>query len=91
VLRRPRHPYTLALLRAVPTKDSTIDDLKAIPGSPPAPDDEISGCPFAPRCEFAQPQCLEPVELVPIGEGRKSACRRHEVLAAMVRPEVRNV
>jgi oligopeptide/dipeptide ABC transporter ATP-binding protein len=91
VLRRPRHPYTLALLRAVPTKDSTIDDLKAIPGSPPAPDDEITGCPFAPRCEFAEPQCLEPVELVAIGGGRMSACRRHELLATMARPEADHV
>jgi oligopeptide/dipeptide ABC transporter ATP-binding protein len=87
VLRRPRHPYTLALLRAVPTKDSTIEDLKAIPGSAPAPDEVISGCPFAPRCEFAQPQCRQPVELVAVGAGRMSACRRHQLLAEMARPE----
>jgi oligopeptide/dipeptide ABC transporter ATP-binding protein len=87
VLRRPRHPYTLALLRAVPTRDSTIEDLKAIPGSPPAPDEAVTGCPFVPRCEFAQPQCEGPVELVSSGEGRMSACRRHELLAAMARPE----
>lgn len=88
VLTRPRHPYTLALLRAVPTRDSTIADLRAIPGSPPAPGEELLGCPFAPRCEFAQPECLKPVELVDVGSGRTSACRRHELLAEMVEADV---
>jgi oligopeptide/dipeptide ABC transporter ATP-binding protein len=83
VLRRPRHPYTLALLRAVPTRDSTIDDLKAIPGAPPAPDEKPTGCPFAPRCEFAEPECLRPVRLIQVEEGRMSACRRQELLAEM--------
>ncbi len=87
VLRRPRHPYTLALLRAVPTKDSTIEELQAIPGSPPAPDEQLPGCPFVPRCEFAEEPCGRPVELVAIGAGRRSACRRHELLAEMARPE----
>jgi oligopeptide/dipeptide ABC transporter ATP-binding protein len=87
VLRRPRHPYTLALLRAVPTRDSTINDLRAIPGSPPAPEDRLSGCPFAPRCDFAEPECQEPVQLVPLGAGRSSACRRQELLAEMAKPE----
>ncbi|MBS1677937.1 MAG: ABC transporter ATP-binding protein [Actinobacteria bacterium] len=84
VLRRPRHPYTLALLRAVPTRDSTIQDLRAIPGSPPRPGDDLPGCPFAPRCEFAEPACLGPVEVTAVGDGRMTACRRHEVLAGMV-------
>jgi oligopeptide/dipeptide ABC transporter ATP-binding protein len=84
LLRRPRHPYTLALLRAVPTRDSTIEDLRAIPGSPPQPGENLPGCPFAPRCEFAEPACLEAVEVTELGEGRMTACRRHEVLAGMV-------
>jgi oligopeptide/dipeptide ABC transporter ATP-binding protein len=81
VLRRPRHPYTLALLRAVPTREGGIEDLQAIPGAPPQPTDELPGCPFAPRCPFAEPECLQPVELVELGEGRTTACRRHELLA----------
>jgi oligopeptide/dipeptide ABC transporter ATP-binding protein len=85
VLRRPRHPYTLALLQAVPTKDSTISELKAIPGFPPSPEDVPPGCPFAPRCDFAQPQCEQPVPLVQVDEERMSACRRHELLAAMAK------
>jgi oligopeptide/dipeptide ABC transporter ATP-binding protein len=86
VLRRPRHPYTLALLRAVPTTDSTIEDLRPIPGSPPQPGDDLPGCPFAPRCEFAEAACLEEVKVTKVGEGRMTACRRHELLARMVSP-----
>jgi oligopeptide/dipeptide ABC transporter ATP-binding protein len=81
VLRRPRHPYTLSLLRAVPTRERTIDDLHSIPGAPPAPGDPLPGCPFEPRCGFAQPECLRPVRPVAIGKGRTTACRRQELLA----------
>ena len=87
VLRRPRHPYTLALLRAVPTRETTIEQLRAIPGSPPAPEEQPPGCPFAPRCEYAEPQCAEPVQLVTIGPARMSACRRQALLGQMARPE----
>jgi oligopeptide/dipeptide ABC transporter ATP-binding protein len=80
LLRRPRHPYTLALLQAVPTRDSTIDDLIAIRGNPPTAGEIPEGCPFAPRCPLAQPECLEPVRLVEVAPGRTSACRRHQLL-----------
>jgi oligopeptide/dipeptide ABC transporter ATP-binding protein len=85
VLGRPRHPYTLALLQAVPTRDSTIAHLKEIPGTPPSAGE---GCPFAPRCGFAQPQCLEPVRLVEVAPGRTSACRRHELLGKLAEDHV---
>jgi oligopeptide/dipeptide ABC transporter ATP-binding protein len=85
VLRRPRHPYTLALLQAVPTRDSTIEGLRAIPGSPPALGAASPGCPFAPRCRFVEPDCQKQVSLVEIDGGRRSACRRQEWLAEMVR------
>jgi oligopeptide/dipeptide ABC transporter ATP-binding protein len=80
LLRHPRHPYTLALLQAVPTRGSTIEDLIAIPGTPPTAGEIPDGCPFAPRCPLAEPECLEPVRLVEVGPGRTSACRRHELL-----------
>jgi oligopeptide/dipeptide ABC transporter ATP-binding protein len=83
VLRRPRHPYTLALLQAVPTRDSTITDLKAIPGSPPDASDQVPGCPFAPRCNYAMQRCAEPVTLKEVAPKRKSACIRSELLAQM--------
>lgn len=83
VLRRPRHPYTLALLKAVPTRETTIEELEAIPGAPPSPGELGPGCPFAPRCPLAEPECLRPVRLADLGNGHLSACRRHEVLGGL--------
>jgi len=80
VLRDPRHPYTLALLRAVPTRDKTIEELGAIPGLPPAPGEILSGCPFAPRCELAEAECGEAVLTTSLGPSRSTACRRHHLL-----------
>jgi len=88
LLRHPRHPYTLALLRAVPTRDSTIEDLKAIPGTPPAVGEIPEGCPFAPRCDFAEPECARPVHLAEVAPGRTSACRRHGLLAELAEDRV---
>jgi oligopeptide/dipeptide ABC transporter ATP-binding protein len=88
LLRHPRHPYTLALLQAVPTRESTIDDLRAIPGTPPTAGEIPTGCPFRPRCAFAQPECAEPVELVEVAPGRLTACRRQELLAQLEEPSV---
>ncbi|MBS1895687.1 MAG: ABC transporter ATP-binding protein [Actinobacteria bacterium] len=84
VLRRPRHPYTLALLEAVPTRDTTIDALRAIPGTPPGAGEVPTGCPFAARCAYAEPECGQEAKLIDIGGGRLSACRRHEILEEMV-------
>jgi oligopeptide transport system ATP-binding protein len=67
IYENPRHPYTLALLAALPRVDSRRERLKNIPGSPPNMLSPIKGCPFAPRCEFAIERCwaetpvLEPV------------------------------
>ncbi len=83
LLQYPRHPYTLALLQAVPTRDSTIEELRAIPGTPPTAGEIPSGCPFRPRCTFAEPECAEAVRLVEVAPGRTSACRRHEALARL--------
>jgi oligopeptide/dipeptide ABC transporter ATP-binding protein len=84
VLRRPRHPYTFSLLRAVPTRETSIDDLAAIPGSPPAVGELGSGCPFVPRCSFAEAACEEPIQLLEVGPRRVSACRRQELFAGQV-------
>ncbi|MBI4957168.1 MAG: ABC transporter ATP-binding protein [Myxococcales bacterium] len=61
VLRRPRHPYTLALLRAVPRVDAEADAeaLVAIPGAPPSPLALPTGCAFHPRCALAEARCRE--------------------------------
>jgi oligopeptide transport system ATP-binding protein len=54
----PRHPYTLALLAALPRADRRRDHrLKSIPGAPPNLLVQPHGCPFAPRCEYAIERC----------------------------------
>jgi oligopeptide transport system ATP-binding protein len=56
----PRHPYTLALLAALPRVDRRREKhLKSIPGAPPNLLVEPRGCPFAPRCEYACERCWE--------------------------------
>ena len=55
---RPRHPYTLALLGALPRVDRRRDSrLNSIPGAPPNLLVEPRGCPFAPRCEYVIERC----------------------------------
>jgi oligopeptide transport system ATP-binding protein len=72
----PRHPYTLALMAALPRVDRRRDSrLKAIPGSPPNLLVEQKGCPFAPRCEYVIEQChQENPHLVEIKQDHTIAC-----------------
>ncbi len=59
ILSGPSHPYTRALLHAVPRLDSGTGDLHSIPGRPPnALERDAPGCAFAPRCERASDHCL---------------------------------
>jgi peptide/nickel transport system ATP-binding protein len=78
VFERPRHPYTAALLAAMPRLDDDRigQPLPAIPGAPPDPAALPRGCPFAPRCRFKETVCeQEPPALLQIGdEGHASAC-----------------
>ncbi|WP_119304608.1 ABC transporter ATP-binding protein [Dongia deserti] len=54
----PHHPYTQGLLAATPRlDDDTAHDLRTIPGTPRALAGQISGCPFAPRCERRMERC----------------------------------
>lgn len=58
VLAQPIHPYTSALLDAVPRLGSARGEpLRPIPGRVPDLDDRPGGCAFAPRCRFAGPEC----------------------------------
>jgi oligopeptide/dipeptide ABC transporter ATP-binding protein len=74
VLGHPRHPYTRGLLDALPHPEAAERPLVAIPGSPPAPSAIPPGCPFHPRCAYAEPVSRERVpELRPV-DGRLLAC-----------------
>ncbi|NHA67168.1 dipeptide ABC transporter ATP-binding protein [Phycicoccus flavus] len=75
VFTEQRHPYTKALLRAVPRADEHGDRLTAIPGAPPNPADLPPGCSFAPRCPVAQDRCRESVPpLEELAPGQRAAC-----------------
>ncbi len=73
---RPQHPYTLALLAALPRVHQRRQSrLKAIPGAPPHLILELTGCPFAPRCEFVRDRCWRERPLLqPVSPTQKTAC-----------------
>ena len=72
----PLHPYTLALLQALPRADRRREkNLKSIQGVPPNLLSEPRGCPFAPRCEYVQERCInENPLLAEIENKHKVAC-----------------
>jgi peptide/nickel transport system ATP-binding protein len=57
VLRAPRHPYTQALLAAVPRIDGRQGERLLVPGDPPSPANPPAGCHFHPRCPRATERC----------------------------------
>ena len=57
VLKTPRHPYTRALQKSLPMLQGRGAELYTIPGNPPDMMQEISGCPFAPRCDRVNAEC----------------------------------
>jgi peptide/nickel transport system ATP-binding protein len=56
IFRNPKHPYTQALLKAIP-EIGMKDEIKGIPGSPPSIFSPPPGCRFSPRCPFAFDRC----------------------------------
>jgi len=88
LFNNPLHPYTSALLSAVPSVDKVRRAAAKrilIPGDPPDPLSLPKGCRFANRCPAAQPACSETQpELLEIAPGHKVAC--HLVDARAVSP-----
>jgi oligopeptide transport system ATP-binding protein len=76
----PGHPYTVGLLKSVPRLDRGHEDrLIPIEGRPPDTSKPIPGCPFAPRCTWAQDRCRkEAPPLTSLADGHRSACWRAE-------------
>lgn len=75
--KRAKHPYTLALLGALPRVDRrrAVERLRAIRGSPPDSLSFAKGCPFAPRCDYVLEQCwTSKPPLDPVGEAHLAAC-----------------
>ena len=78
---RPKHPYTEALLAALPARQQRGQPLRAIAGAPPDLAAPPPGCRFHPRCAYVETACIaaEP-PVVDIGNRHLTACRRHAVL-----------
>ncbi len=80
VIERPRHPYTRALISAVPTPNPDVERSRqriVLPGDPPSPVNPPSGCAFHPRCSFAQDRCkATPPPLIPSSSHHDVACIR---------------
>ena len=77
VLHRPAHPYTRALLEAVPDLSGRMP--RGLPGLPPTAG-AVSGCALAPRCPLVSPECREKEpQLRLVGPGHLCACRRREI------------
>jgi len=77
LFRSPRHPYTRALQRSIPSLQPKGRELYTIPGLPPDLSQPITGCAFAPRCEHAADLCrITDPHLVPVDAGQATACLR---------------
>jgi oligopeptide/dipeptide ABC transporter ATP-binding protein len=76
LFKRPRHPYTIALLEALPTLTGERQQrMNFIPGHPPQPGDEVGGCPFSNRCYAAEEACRKRLpDLVEVVAGHSTAC-----------------
>jgi oligopeptide/dipeptide ABC transporter ATP-binding protein len=78
--KSPSHPYSRALLNSLPKmSDNPGEPLKTIEGLPPSFEEDLPGCPFAPRCPEVFDKCrsAEPPEFR-TGERRGSKCWRGE-------------
>ena len=75
LFRHPSHPYTRALLSAIPTTgDSEDRKLSSIPGMVPENYDTISGCRFADRCPYARQECHQRIGLREISKEHTVRC-----------------
>ncbi len=86
IFKRPRHPYTVALLQSIPRIDASEARLDPIPGQPPTPTDLPPGCPFQPRCPIGRQRALctaEDPPLRPVGAVQSAACHFVEEVASL--------
>jgi peptide/nickel transport system ATP-binding protein len=79
LFHQPRHPYTLGLIKAVPPVVGDLPEIASIPGGPPSLLNLPPGCPFHPRCSYAQADCLESdPALTDVGFRHTAACHHSD-------------
>jgi len=80
VIDHPRHPYTRALISAIPKPDPVTERVRQrimLPGDPPSPINPPRGCTFHPRCPYAIEACKAAFPpMIPVGPGQEAACIR---------------
>ena len=89
LLSDPRHPYTWALINAVPRIDRHLPGHKrlvTIEGAPPDPLAIPTGCRFIDRCPFRIERCTEHPELLELAPGRKARCWVTQAVDALPPP-----
>jgi peptide/nickel transport system ATP-binding protein len=94
VLRDPRHPYTVGLLRCIPRRGVRKDHgrLDTIPGFMPQLGTELPGCVFAERCTLADDRCRsEEPALERLTESHSARCWYHERAAELPRQEAASI
>lgn len=79
IMKNPRHPYTMGLLKSLPSMSMDKEKLPSIKGSVPSLTEIPSGCPFHPRCPYYKEGVCDtgtPPDLIKIGEDHDAACVR---------------
>jgi dipeptide transport system ATP-binding protein len=75
LFERPRHPYTAALLDALPERSAGRRRLNTISGVVPGVEDRPAGCLFDPRCGYADERCRKVMpEITATADGRQVRC-----------------
>jgi oligopeptide/dipeptide ABC transporter ATP-binding protein len=81
LLTQSRHPYTAALIASLPSIETRVPRLPAIPGQPPGVGEAPGGCPFRPRCRYADDGCRStPMVMREVAPGHQTSCRRADVI-----------
>jgi oligopeptide/dipeptide ABC transporter ATP-binding protein len=85
LVRSSAHPYTRALLRAVPNLDAPLATMEPIEGTAPNPAHVPEGCHYAPRCPIATRRCREESpDFYHAGVDHRTACFHHDEAAEAV-------
>src|SRR5690625_2327704 len=75
LFRKPKHPYTVGLMKSIPRHDVDVDELEPIKGTVPSAAEMPKGCRFAPRCPFATELCIRELpELARQEDGGEVRC-----------------